>query len=160
MTTPRFHERQRLTQWWVRGVLIGLVVLALWAFVQQVVLGRPFGTNPAPDAAVWVLTPLVVAFAAGLQWLHLDVTVDERSLRVRVFPFVRREIPLARVRGAEATAYRPIRDYWGWGVRYAPGRGWCYTMSGDRGVRIELDDGKTILVGSRRADELAAALSR
>jgi hypothetical protein len=35
----------------------------------------------------------------------------------------------------------------------------AYIVSGNRGVRIELKDGKEVLVGSQKADELARAIA-
>jgi hypothetical protein len=34
----------------------------------------------------------------------------------------------------------------------------AYNVSGNRGVEVELTDGRTVMVGSQRADELAGAL--
>jgi hypothetical protein len=34
----------------------------------------------------------------------------------------------------------------------------AYNVSGNRGVEVELTDGRTVMVGSRRPDELAGAL--
>ena len=50
----------RETQW-MRGVwwvilAVGLITVLSWAsFVQQIVLGRPFGTHPGSDGSVWLL---------------------------------------------------------------------------------------------------------
>lgn len=159
MNRESFHEEQRLTQWWIWVLIVGFVALGVWMFVQQIVLGEPFGDNPAPDAAVWVLAPLVaIVLPGGLALLRLKVTVDDEALRIRFVPFFRRVIPRREIRHAEATTYRPIREYLGWGIRWSPTRGWCYTIAGDRGVRLELKDGKKLLVGSRRGEELVEAL--
>jgi hypothetical protein len=40
------------------------------------------------------------------------------------------------------------------------GRGMAYTVSGNRGVQIELTSGRKILIGSRRPEELAAAITQ
>ena len=50
-----------------------------------------------------------------------------------------------------------IAEYGGWGVRMRRG-GMAYNVSGDRGVQLELMDGKRILIGSQRAGELADAI--
>ncbi|MEJ2081699.1 MAG: hypothetical protein P8Y94_05870, partial [Acidobacteriota bacterium] len=40
-----FLEVQRFTQWWLRAILFGVAALSAWIFVQQIVLGRPFGNQ-------------------------------------------------------------------------------------------------------------------
>jgi hypothetical protein len=156
----RFDERQHLRTWWVLGLVLVVVALSWWAFVEQIVFGRPFGNRPASDAAVWALT---LGFGLGLPLfigvLSLRTTVDGDELVLHWRPFRRRRIALADIASARAVHYRPIRDYGGWGLRYGRG-GWCYSMSGDRGVMLELRDGRRLLVGSWRAEELAEVLGR
>jgi hypothetical protein len=66
---------------------------------------------------------------------------------------------LAEIVHRETRTYRPILEYGGWGVRYSFVRkGWAYTVSGNRGVQLQLANGKRILVGSQRAEELARAI--
>ena len=89
---------------------------------------------------------------------RLTTEVSASGLRVRFPPFVDREIRFADIKGVQARTYRPLREYGGWGIRWA-GRGrMAYNVSGNRGVDVELVDGSTVMVGSQRADELAEAL--
>lgn len=157
--SPTFFEVQRIRQWWIWGVVGLIVVLAWWSFVQQIVLGRPFGTNPAPDWLVWGITA-VCGIGAPLLFavMRLETTVDATGLRLRFVPFRDRRVEAPRIRSQEVVAYRPIRQWGGWGIRYGFGRGWAYTASGNRGVQLELADGKRLLVGSQRPEALAAAL--
>ncbi len=53
--------------------------------------------------------------------------------------------------------YRPILEYGGWGIRYGL-RGRAYNVSGNRGLRVELTNGKHILFGSAKPEELKLAL--
>ena len=81
---------------------------------------------------------------------------DALEIRFRGL-LVRREIPLADITHFEARTYRPIREYGGWGVRRGAG-GMAYNVSGNRGVEFRLADGKSLLIGSQRPEELALAL--
>ena len=71
----------------------------------------------------------------------------------------RTSIPIADLARAEAVAYRPIREYGGWGIR-GFGRRRALNMRGDRGVLLHRKDGSTILVGSQKPRELLAALGQ
>lgn len=156
-----FHEEQRLTQWWLWAVL-GLVAgLAWWAFIQQIVLGQPFGDSPAPDGvvgAVWVAVGLVLPWL--LRAARLEVEVDQECVRVQYVPFMKRRVGLDTIRTHEAISYRPLRQWGGWGIRWVPGRGWAYSARGDQGVRLTLLDGRIVLVGSQRAQDLEHAISQ
>jgi hypothetical protein len=68
-----------------------------------------------------------------------------------------KHIPFSEIRKAEAVTYRPIRDYGGWGIRSGP-EGWAYNVRGNRGVRIEYQDGNKFLIGSQKAEELEQAI--
>lgn len=163
-----FREEQRFGQLWI-WALIGLLLLATLALFgqgvhQQLVLGEPWGDNPMSDRGLLVCavasTLVTLGVFALLLSARLTVEVRADGLFVRYRPFHLRfkEVPLAQVVGHRALVYRPIRDYGGFGIRYGGG-GKAYNVSGDRGVRIDFADGRHLLLGSRRADELAAAIS-
>jgi hypothetical protein len=162
-----FREEQRFGQLWIWALvglmLIGTLVLFGQGAYQQLVLGEPWGDNPMSDRGLLITAIATAAITIGVFVLLLGakliVEVREDGLFVRFRPFHLRprQIPLAQVVGHRALKYRPIREYGGWGLRYGSG-GRAYNVSGDRGVRIDFADGKHLLLGSRRPDELAAAI--
>jgi hypothetical protein len=91
--------------------------------------------------------------------MELEVRVEPDALYVRFPPFVRRKIPYADIRSAEARQYSPLGEYGGWGIRYGRS-GKAYNVSGNEGVQLELASGERLLIGSRRAAELADAIRR
>ncbi|MFX1355554.1 MAG: hypothetical protein ACFFGP_16490, partial [Promethearchaeota archaeon] len=76
-----------------------------------------------------------------------------------LFPLFRKTIPMEKILRAEAVTYRPLRDYGGWGIRCGA-KGTAYTMSGHRGVRLEVAEGTDILIGSQQPDQLAATIAQ
>jgi hypothetical protein len=60
--------------------------------------------------------------------------------------------------GARLCIYSSLRDYGGWGIRYGS-KGKAYNVSGSRGVRLELSNGKRLLIGSQRPEELSEAVA-
>lgn len=160
MATPRFEEQQHFRQWWLWAVLLLTTGVIWFGFIYQVVLGNAWGSRPPPD---WVLWMCLALFGIGLPWffiaLRLDTVVDEEAIRVRLRPFRWRTITHANVLECAARTYRPIREYGGWGIRYAPKRGWAYNVHGNRGVHLTLMEGKPVLIGSQREEDLAAAIN-
>ena len=106
------------------------------------------------------LLPLVIlgAVSALLFLGELRVEVRETALWVRLFPLTRQHrFAWETIRSCEARNYRPLAEYGGWGIRCGRG-GKAYNVSGNRGVQLEFQDGKRLLIGSQRADALAEAI--
>jgi len=89
--------------------------------------------------------------------------VHADRLCVRLFPFhIRhREIAAEDLSECYARTYKPIREYGGWGIRcgFRKGIGRAYNMSGNKGVQLVFKNGKKLLIGSQRCDELAQAIN-
>jgi hypothetical protein len=156
-----FREEQRLRQWWIWGIVLVVTALSWWTFLEQIVGGEPWGDRPLPDWAVWLIFLLFgIGLPVTLYFARLIVTVDEEVVRIRWTPFARRTVRVSEIESSEARTYRPLLEYGGWGVRWAPGRGTAWNASGNRGVQLELTSGKRLLIGSQRAEELAEAIER
>ncbi|MHC4605892.1 MAG: DUF6141 family protein [Planctomycetota bacterium] len=154
-----FREVQRFGRMWIWLLILAVALGAGWAFVQQIVLGEPFGDKPAPDWMLWILFAF---FGIGLPLLfhilRLVVEVRDDSLYIRFHPFGARTIPFSEIAKFEARTYRPILEYGGWGIRWSRA-GRAYNVSGNRGVQLELEGGKRLLIGSQRAEELEQAIA-
>jgi len=161
-TTDVWHETQ-----WMRGVwwvvlAVGAIAVLSWAgFVQQILLGRPYGTHPGPDWSVWLIwLGFGIAFPILFWFLRLSVEVSPQALYIHYLPLLRRRIPLSEIVSVRARSYNPVLEYGGWGIR-----GWwrgrtIYSVRGTQCVEIELQSGRIVAIGSQRADELAAAVQQ
>ncbi len=161
-----FEEEQRFRQRWLWAIVlpsvVGLLVVFGYGLIQQLILKEPFGDNPASDTNLLMaaLTTFVVGGGSTLLLykMKLVTKVDSNCLHILFSPLRRRDIPLSDIAHWEARTYRPIREYGGWGIRVGR-RGWAYNVSGNRGVELELTNGKKLLIGSQRAEELCAAIT-
>lgn len=156
-----FEEKQYFRQFWVWLLLGAIILLFLWAFVQQIILGVPWGNNPASDG---MLIALGIIFGLALPLFiltsHLSVVVRQDILLVRFFPIHLKQRAFAKdsIISHRAISYSPLRDFGGWGIRYGS-MGKAYNVSGNRGVLLKLKDGNSLLIGSQRAEELDAAIA-
>lgn len=154
-----FHEVQKFREWWVWLLVCGGIALAWYGFIQQIVFGEPFGTNPAPDWAMWlILLAIGIGLPAFFYSLTLIVEVTGDRILIRYAPVLRRTIHFEEIESYAVRTYSPIWEYGGWGIR-----GWghgkrAYNVSGNRGVDIKLRDGNEILIGSQQPEKLAQAL--
>jgi hypothetical protein len=156
-----FHEDQRIRQPWFLGILAVLIGLCWLAFVQPIIRDDPFeplDEDPAPDwlvVALWIFLGLVLPLY--FWWFRLETDVNAERLQVRMPPLVRREFRATDIAGFETRTYRPIREYGGWGIR-----GWgsnrAYNISGNQGLQLVLKDGRRVLIGTQRPDELESAV--
>ena len=156
---PVFREQQRFRQWWLWAIIVGPAALAWWLLIQQVLEGKPVGQHPAPDWLAWVLW---VAVGLGLPFLFSRMTMAVEVFRDAVLivyrPFTRRTITIAEIERAEVRTYNAIKDYGGWGIKGWSQAKMAYNVSGDRGVELWLTGGRSVMIGSQKADELAAAI--
>jgi Family of unknown function (DUF6141) len=157
--SPVYKEEQRFRQWWIWAIVIAPATLAWLAFIAQIIRGKPVGQNPAPDWLVWVIWLLIgigLPLLFGRMALVLEVTPERVLVRYR--PFTRRAIALADIERVEERTYNAIKEYGGWGVKGWSKEKMAYNVRGDRGVELTLKDGRRVMLGSQRADELAAAI--
>jgi len=127
----------------------------------QIIRGKPFGSNPAPDVMVWIIA-ILIGMALPLLFLMLKMITEVRKdrIRIRYFPLYTRIISTGEIQTYEACKFRPLLDYGGWGIRWAGRRGMAYNVYGNEGVQLELTNGKKLLIGSQKAEELAAAIKQ
>jgi len=57
----------------------------------------------------------------------------------------------------KAMEYSPLKEYGGWGIKYGF-KGKAYNVSGNLGVKVHLTNGRNILFGSQKHNELAKVL--
>ncbi len=153
-----YSEVQWNTVKWVWALLAGIAALMWYGFYVQIIGGEPFGTNPAPDNVIILITVVFGAlFPLFMLSMRLVTEVRDEGLHIRMAPFPGRAIPYDAIDTYAPRTYNALREYGGWGVRL----GWngkAYNMSGRDGIQLSLKSGESILVGTRHPEELYAAL--
>ncbi len=160
--TSTFHETQRMDQWWIILLIGSITAWMWWGFYQQIVLGKPFGNNPSPDWMMWLLAfgvGLVVPIGFAMMKLIIEVRSDR--LYIRFYPITTREIMFSDIASFQSRLYAPIREYGGWGIRglTLKSHKMAYNTKGNWGVDVELKDGRFVMLGSQKANELEDALT-
>jgi len=140
-------------------MVLGVAALMWWDFIEQIVLGRPWGDNPGPDWMMWLSW---VLFGLGLPiffwWMKMEVEVWTDHVQIYYRPFSNRTIAYADIERIQARTYSPIKEYAGWGVKGWSSKKMAYNVSGNQGVEIFLTDGKSVMIGSQKPQELAVAI--
>lgn len=143
-TDPIYREVQQFRQWWLWALLGGMALLML-----------VFGPVSWPGLVI------VSVVALFLYSLRLETEVRTDGIYLKMWPLHRsfRRIAWAEMDRYEQRTYRPLREFGGWGIRWAPGR-LAYNVSGNRGVWIERPNERSILVGSQRVEEFVTAIDK
>jgi hypothetical protein len=108
---------------------------------------------------VYLLLGALLLLLVGVFTVRMQTTVTGDAIRVRYGFLGSTRVPLREIARAEAVAYRPIRDYGGWGKRGFGARR-AINARGNQGVLITRRDGSTLMIGSQEARRLLAALAQ
>jgi len=157
---PKFKEIQHLTQIWVWLIVLIVTILAWYGFIVQIILGKPFGTNPAPDSMmviIWLLFGIGLPFFISSTKLVTEVREDGIYFKLYPLQHSFKKILFEEIKTYKKRRYHPIREYGGWGLRFGR-RGRAYNISGKKGIQFELVNGKRILIGTQRPDEFFQAV--
>lgn len=155
-----FREEQRFRQWWFLLLVAGTALIGWTAWLQQIVVGEPFGTNPAPDGvvwAVWVITGLLVPAVA--LWLKLVTLVVPGAVVVRFPPFRPRRVTTEEILDVRPVEVRPLAGWGGYGYRRRPDGNVAFLVRGRDAVQLSLGGERRLVIGSRHPEQLATAIT-
>jgi hypothetical protein len=156
-----YREVQDRKPVWVYVVVFAVAINAWAGFIRQIIRGKPYGTNPAPDWLVWLLMILVgLLLPAMLFMTRLIIELRDDAIHIQYVPFMSRSIPYESVVSFEQRTYNPIMEYGGWGIRGFGSGKRAYSMRGNEGVELTLNDGQKVMLGSERPGALAEAMAR
>lgn len=155
-----YHEIQK----WSLGFRCFLLVLlaatsvfGVFATVREITDGS---AQPAAVLLILICGVLIPLGIAYLIWIfRLETEVRQNGLRIRFFPFHRdfKVFELEDLSEYRVRRYRPLLEYGGWGIRWGL-KGRAYNVSGNQGVQLVFKDGKRLLLGSARPNELEVAI--
>ena len=136
-----FIEIQKIRQIWVIILMLLVNALAIYYFAFESIL-------------IFVFVDLLLVF------FQLKTKINEKGISYQLFPFHLKEKIFIWDERAEANIrkYSPILEYGGWGYRYSFKYGKAYNISGNMGLQLVLKNGKKILIGTNKPEELAAFL--
>jgi len=159
MAQLRFQEEQHFGAW--VDVLSVTAILGV-AAAQLIALSTEVNATWAALTGWAVFWGIILFIIANL--FRAVTEVDDREIRVtfgRWIPYYRRRIPLDAICEVRVVTYRPILDAGGWGIRWGrfEGKRCAFlNVSGNRGVLLELDDGRWLIIGSGLPEALYRTL--
>lgn len=157
-----YREEQRFGLWlrWLVAVLVASAVpFSIFSLTKiPSEQGSPGILPIILPAMAGIFVPVAVAVLFLL--LKMETEVRSDGLYVRFFPvhFSFKSFTKDDLSECYAREYRPLLEYGGWGIRYGLKKGKAYNVSGNKGVQLVFKNGKRLLIGSQRAEELEEAI--
>jgi len=149
-----FAEQQRFTQWWLWVMLSLPVALSIGFSAYFLAHLSIFSRRLHLLLMVMSLSFITPILFFGLR---MSVVVTSQHLTARFVP-LRRRIAISDIASFRVLTYT-IRDFGGWGIKWARDGTLVLNVSGNRAVRINRRKGKSLILGTQRPDEFAAALT-
>lgn len=156
-----FQENQKFNQWYIWILLLGVNGLIAYGIIQQVILGKPFGDHPGSNGALLMVFGLTLLIGLLFFKLKLETVITRDGIYVKFFPFYLKfkHYSWEEIQNLYVRKYNPIMEFGGWGLR-GFGRNRALNVSGNMGLQLELKEGKRLLIGTKKAEELADVIKQ
>jgi Family of unknown function (DUF6141) len=164
-----FNETQRFKIKWAWLAVIAINGLFIYAIVQQVILGKSFGTRPAPDFVLILVEIFLLLLLLFIVSIKLKTVYTDEGIAYRFFPlqFKYKIIHWHELSDAYIREYNSLLEYGGWGIRYGSskkGNAINTSASCNKGLQLQFKNGKQLLIGTKNpvalqqvVDEIMAA---
>jgi len=156
-----FHEEQKFSSYLSIPIIIVMTLaVGISGFSLREMIYEQSLRNILPFLLL-IIAGIVIPVTIGILFLTLKLQTIVRpdGLYVRFFPIHinYKKFTTEDLSEYYAIRYRPIIEYGGWGIKWGK-LGKAFNVSGNWGLQLILKNGKRLLIGSQKADELAAAI--
>ena len=152
-----FKETQKFSQWWLWLILIAIGALPITGLYKQLYLNEAFRDKPMSDLGLIIFALFVFSLIAMFWFVQLKTEIDQNEIRMHFFPLVKKRVNWKEIKTAEIVNYGFVG---GWGIRLWTKYGTVYNMNGNKGLAIELLNGKNFLIGTQKPEELTTILEK
>jgi hypothetical protein len=144
-----FKEEQRFDQWWMKAILIGTLLLLVYAS-YVVWNSSDINNNIGAFIFTWVSYIFGLVVIIIVWFWKLTTRIDNYGITIKC-PFVHKKVNWDEIEKLEVLDYGFIG---GWGIRIGTKYGTAYNTSGSKGMAVVLKNGKKFLIGTQKEEEL------
>lgn len=148
-----YKEEQKFTQWWLWIGLIGFGIYETYNLYQHFIIGE----NKISDLSQMIFSIVIFGVIILFWRIRLNTKIDQNEIQMKFLPFVKKQIPWKIIKNAEIVNYGFVG---GWGIRLWTKYGTVYNIKGDKGLAIELLDGRKFLIGTQNDTELKKIIEK
>jgi hypothetical protein len=151
-----FKETQKFRQWWLWLILIFVAADILWVTVHELKSSQGDAFERMMPLILLLIPISVILFILSIK---LETEIREDGIYVRFFPIYKqfRFYTWEAIEQAYVRTYKPLAEYGGWGLR-GFGNNRALNISGKEGLQLVMKDGRKLLVGTEKPQEIAEAL--
>ena len=146
-----FKEEQKFTQWWLWLILIGIALIPVYGIYKQIYQGEVFGDKPMSNLGLIAFVIFMLLFLLLFLLFKLTTEINTKEIKIQFFPLVNKVVEWKDVKSAQVLNYGFVG---GWGIRLFTKYGTVYNIKGNKGLALELKNGKKLLVGTQKMEEL------
>ena len=174
-----FSEQQKFRQpWhWLLLLLVGIPGAYIWRLVQQVIPEQANG-NTQTDYALLLFSAVIVTLSIVfliivLLFARLETSVTSTEISIKFFPFHRsfRHYKKEDIAKASIQKINPIKNkewgsfglnmgYHGIKIKNFSSNNLLFSVSGKYVLKLELTNGKTVMIGTQKEKELEAVIDK
>ncbi len=146
-----FNEKQRFTQWWIWVIIFMACIIPLWQIYTAIINYQNALSNPS--TYIGLITILLLM--GLLLSTKLETKIQNDGINVRFIPFIfkYKVYNWDLIDKVYLRKYNPIVEYGGWGLR-GFGKNRAFNISGNQGLQLEFKDGRRLLIGTHKPDEM------
>lgn len=139
--------------------VLRVIIIAAVVLISAFSIVNRSDINSSPHFIPMIICVVISLFVFSM---NLTFKIENNTFMYKLSPIHRkwRSIDISTITEASAITYRPIIDYGGWGIRYGAKGEWAFNMRGNKGVRVKTNDGKSIMFGSQKSEELAGLINK
>ncbi len=155
-----FIEEQKFTQSWlyiviaITFIMVTIPIVKDWEAISQ----GSFLEILSNTGGVFILIFIFVLF----NFFKLKTRIDEKGVYYQYLPFhfSYRFLPWDSISKCYVRNYNAIFEYGGWGLKFSfrKSKGKSFTVKGAIGLQLELLNGKKILIGTQKKEEIQRTL--
>jgi hypothetical protein len=155
-----FTEEQKFNQ---SLIYIGLTI-SLLAVILSLLNEWKKNINTSFNDTIPVLFAIIIIGLVILLFLllKLQTKIDENGINYKFYPLQSsyKNIPWNSISEYYIRNYNPISEFGGWGIKssFRKKTGKAYTIKGTIGLQLTLKNGKKILIGTQKKEEIERVL--
>jgi hypothetical protein len=153
----KFREVQKFNQWWMWLIYLVILAIPIFAMYQHWETGAVLGDQVMSDEGLLVFFLFSLLFVVFNLIVRMETELNSEGIHLRFRPFLKREFRWDEVREAEVIRYGFVG---GWGIRLWTRYGTVYNVSGAMGLVIRLKNGKRLVIGTKKSEEMKAVLGQ
>tara|TARA_R110000868_G_scaffold143107_3_gene360879 strand:- start:497 stop:1006 length:510 start_codon:yes stop_codon:yes gene_type:complete len=161
MSKILFKEEQKFTQWWLWLLLLSPLAVLIYSIFEPIFSEAGFTEGNysflnSTSSDFWIPFFILLSILVLFMLLKLKTEITKERISMRYFPLFSKEWLWIDIEKAEVINY----GFVGYGIRISLKHGMVYNVKGTKGLALLLKNGKKIVLGTQRPEELEHILRR